>query len=151
MRQAMSPMTEQADALQPRLQREQDTHKTPRLQMLDLLASGQAQTRQEVARRLGIPRHTMGRWRARYAAGGLDAWRDPDVPLGKPVSLAPDVLAGLEQARRRPEGCASYEALRQWVARPPGVQVKDKTLDAVVRTRCRAKLKGPRPSHTKQP
>lgn len=46
------------------------------------------------------------------------------VPVGKPVSLAPVVLASLEQALRRPEGFASYEALRQWVRRTHGVEVK---------------------------
>jgi transposase len=151
MRKAISPITEHADELKQRLQREHDTHKKPRLQMLYLLASGQAQTRQEVARLLGIHRNTIGRWLALYAAGGLDALLDTYVPMGKPVSLAPDVLASIERALRRPEGFASYEALRQWVARTHGVQVKYKTLYALVRTRFRAKLKVPRPSHTKKP
>jgi putative transposase len=72
------------------------------------------------------------------------------VPQGKPVSLAPAVLASLEQALRRPGGFASYEALRQWVRRTHGVEVKYKTLYTLVRTRFRAKLKVPRPSHTKK-
>jgi hypothetical protein len=72
------------------------------------------------------------------------------VPAGKPVSLAPDVLASLEQALRRPEGFTSYEALRQWVAQTHHVQVKYKTLYTIVRTRFRTKLKVPRPSHTKK-
>jgi hypothetical protein len=58
------------------------------------------------------------------------------------------VLAGLEQALRRPEGFASHEALRQWVWRTHGVEVKYKTLYTLVWTRFRAKLKVPRPSHT---
>ena len=75
----------------------------------------------------------------------------PYVPAGKPVSLAPEVLASLEQALRRPEGFASYEALRQWVARTHGAQVKYKTLYTLVRTRFKTKLKVARPSHTKKP
>jgi transposase len=150
MRNAISPITEPADELKQRLQREHDHHKKPRLQMLYLLASGQAQTRQEVARLLGVHRNTIGRWLALYAVGGLDALLATYVPAGKPVSLAPEVLASLEQALRRPEGLASYVALQQWVARTHGVQVKYKTLYALVRTRFRAKLKVPRPSHTKK-
>jgi hypothetical protein len=61
------------------------------------------------------------------------------------------VLASLEQALRRPEGFASYEALRQWVRQTHGVEVKDKTLSTIVRTRFRPKLKVPRPSRTKKP
>ena len=73
MRTAIPPITEHADDLKHRLQREHDGHKKPRLQMLYLLASGQAQTRQEVAHLLGVHRNTIGRWLAIYAAGGLEA------------------------------------------------------------------------------
>ena len=118
MRQAMPPITEQAADLKQRLRREHDRHKQPRLQMLYLLASGQARERQEVARLLGVHRNTIGRWLAVYAAGGLEALLATYVPPGKPVSLAPQVLASLEQALHRPEGFASYEALRQWVLQP---------------------------------
>ena len=151
MRKAMPPITAYAAALKQRLQREHDRHKKLRLQMRYLLASGQAHTRQEVARLLGGHRNTSGRWLAIYAAGGLAALLATYVPAGKPVSLAPDVLASLEQALRRPEGFASYEALRQWVARTHGVQIKYKTFYTLVRTRFRTKLKGPQPSHTKKP
>ena len=47
------------------------------------------------------------------SAGGLEALLATYTPLGKPVSLSPAVLASLEQKLRRPEGFASYEALRQ--------------------------------------
>jgi hypothetical protein len=72
------------------------------------------------------------------------------VPAGKSVSLAPAILASLEEALRRPEGFASYEALRQWVRRTHGVEVTYQTLYAMVRQRFRAKRKVPRPSHTKK-
>jgi putative transposase len=72
------------------------------------------------------------------------------VPPGKPVSLAPAVLASLEPALRRPEGLASDGARRQWVAQTDGVQIDDKTVDALVRPRLKTKLKVPRPSHTKK-
>jgi hypothetical protein len=60
------------------------------------------------------------------------------------------VLASLEQALRRPEGFASYEALRQWVAQTHNVQVHYKTLYTIVRRRFHTKPKVPRPSHTKK-
>lgn len=118
--------------------------------MLYLLASGQAHSRQDVAHLLGVHRNTIGRWLARDTAGGLKALLATDVPAGKPVSLAPTVLASLEQALRRPAGFASYEALRQWVRHTHGVEVNYKTLYTLVRTRFRAKLNVPRPSHTKK-
>jgi hypothetical protein len=72
------------------------------------------------------------------------------VPAGKPISLAPAVLASLEQVLRRPEGFGLDEARRPWVRRTHGVEVQYKTLYTLVRTRFRAKLKVPRPSHTKK-
>jgi transposase len=150
MRNPIPPIPEEVAALKERLQHEHDGHKKPRLQMLYLLASRQAHTRQNVARLLGVHRNTISRWLAVYATGGLAALLATYVPLGKPVSLAPEVLASLEQALRHPVGFASYEALRQWVRRTHGVEVKYKTLYTLVRTRFRTKLKVPRPSHTKK-
>jgi transposase len=151
MRNPIPTIRQEVAALKERLQHEHDGHKKPRVQMLYLLASGQAQTRQDVARLLGVHRNTISRWLALYATGGLEALLATYIPTGKPVSLAPAVLASLERALHRPEGFASYEALRQWVWRTHGVEVKYKTLYTLVRTRFKAKLKVARPSHTKNP
>jgi transposase len=150
MRNAIPPIHEEVAALKERLQHEHDGHKKPRLQMLYLLVSQQAHTRQDVARLLGVHRNTISRWLATYAAGGLEALLATYTPVGKPVSLAPAVLASLEQALRRPEGFASYEALRRWLRQMHGVEVKYKTLYTLVRTRFKSKLKVARPSHTKK-
>jgi transposase len=107
MRTAIPRLTAHADELTQRLQHDHDGHTKPRRQMLSLLASRQAQSRQQVARLLGVQRNTIGRWLARYAAGDLEALLQTYVPAGKPVSLAPAVLASLEQALRRPEGFPS--------------------------------------------
>jgi transposase len=151
MRTPLPVMTEGADPLKPRLRRESDGHKKPRLQMLYWLASGQAQTRLDVAQLLGVHRHTIGHWLARYAAGGLDALLEVYVPVGKPLSLPPDGLAALEEALRHPTGLASYEALRQWVTPVHHLEVNYHTRYTIVRPRFNAKLKVPRPSHTKNP
>jgi transposase len=150
MRNPVPLIREDEATLKQRLQHEHDSHKKPRLHMLYLLATRQAQDRQAVARLLGVHRNTIGRWLARYAAGGLDALLATYVPAGKPVSLAPAVLASLEQALHRPQGFASSAALRQWVRQTHGVEVKYKTLSTIVRTRFHTKLKVPRPSHTKK-
>src|ERR671931_1700857 len=115
MRKALPVITENVEHLQQCLQREQDGRKKPRLQMLYWLASGQAPTRRDVAQLLGVHRNTIGHWLALYETGGLEALLDVYIPAGKPVSLAPAVLASLEQALQEPAGVASYEALRQWV------------------------------------
>ncbi len=151
MRRAIPTISESADELKHRLQREHHARKQPRLQMLYLLASGQAHTRQQVAQFLGVSRNTIGHWLASYETGGLAALLDIYVPAGKQPSLAPDVLAELEQALQQPQGFASYEALRQWVEQTQGVSVKYKTLYTIVRKRFKTKLKVARPSHIKKP
>lgn len=150
MRNPVPLMREDEAALKQRLQHEDAGRKKPRVPMRSLLATQQAQDRQEVARLLGVHRNTISRWLALYAAGGLEALLATYLPTGKPVSLTPVVLASLAQALQRPDGCASYEALRQWRRRTHGVEVKDKPLDPIVRTRCKAKLKEPRPRHTQK-
>ncbi len=150
MRRSIPPISEHVDELKQRLQQEHDGRKKPRLQMLYVLASGQAQTRQQVANLLGISRNTVGHWLARYARGGLSGLLDIYIPPGKPVSLAPEVLASIEHALRQPTGVASYEALRQWVEHTHHVRVKYKTLYTIVRTKFNTKLKVPRPSHIKK-
>jgi transposase len=151
MRRPIPIIHEDTNSLKQRLQHEHHGRKKPRLQMLYLLASGQAQTRQEVAQLLGVHRNTIGHWLAIYETGGLEALLAVYVPAGKPVSLPQEVLDALEQALRQPAGFASYEALRQWVKQTHHWEVNDHTLDTIVRTRFKAKLKVPRPSHTKKP
>ncbi len=97
-----------------------------------------------------MSRNTIGRWLALYASGGLPAVLQIYVPPGKRPSLAPDVLASIEQALHQPAGFGSYVELRQWVERTHGVSIKYKTLYSLVRKRFHAKLKVPRPSHTKK-
>lgn len=150
MRKILPVIAEDTDTLKQRLQHEHHGRKKPRLQMLYLLASGQAHSRQEVAQLLGVHRNTIGHWLAIYEAGSLEALLDVYVPAGKPLSLPPDVLVGLEQALRQPAGFASYEALRQWVKQRYQLDVNYHTLYTIVRTRFNAKLKVPRPSHTKK-
>jgi transposase len=151
MRKALPVISEDAATLKQRLQHEHDSRKKPRLQMLYWLASGQAQTRQDVAQLLGVHRNTIGHWLARYEAGGLEALLALYIPAGKPLSLPPDVLAAIEQALQQPAGFASYEALRQWVQQTHHLDVNYHTLYTIVRTKFQAKLKVPRPSHTKKP
>src|SRR5512133_103103 len=102
MRNALPVMSGDAATLKQRLQHEHDRRKRPRLQMLYLLASGQAHTRRDVAQLLGVHRHTISHWLVRYATGGLETLLDLYVPTGKPLSLPPHVLASLEQALRQP-------------------------------------------------
>ena len=151
MRKALPVISETVDDLKQRLHQERNVHRQQRLQMLYLLASGQARERQQLAALLGVHRNTIARWLDNYAAGGLSALLDIYIAKGKPLSLSPDVLASLEQALHQTAGFASYHALRQWLRDKHQLDVKYKTLYTIVRKRFKAKLKVPRPSHIKKP
>jgi hypothetical protein len=76
MRKVLTVMTEEATIFKQRVRRERDGRKKPRLQMRYWLASGQAQTRQDVAQLLAVHRPTIGHWLAIYETGGLEALLD---------------------------------------------------------------------------
>ncbi len=151
MRTPLPPITETVDDRKQRLRQERDVHQQQRRQLRYLLARGQARERPHVAALLGMHRNTIGRWLATYAAGGLEALLDIYVARGKPLSLAPDVRASLEQALHQPAGFASYEAVRQWLRQTHQLDVKYKTLYTIVRTRFQTKRNVPRPSPTQKP
>jgi len=151
MRKALPVITEAVETLKQRLQHERDGRKKPRLQMLYLLASGQAQRRREVAQLLGVHRNTIGHWLALYETGGLEALLDVYIPAGKPLLLPPDVLDALEQVLRQAAGFASSVEPRQRIKQTHHLDVNYHTLYTIVRTRLKAKLKVPQPSHTKKP
>jgi hypothetical protein len=65
MRHPGPPIRADEAALKARLPRAHDGHRQPRVPRLDRRVTQPAQDRQEVARRLGIHRHTIGRWPAR--------------------------------------------------------------------------------------
>jgi hypothetical protein len=86
MRHPVPPIHEDEATLKARLPREQDGHRKPRVQMLSRLVTRPAQDRQDVARRLGLHRHTIGRW-------GRDAWLAIYVPP-RPTRVARAGRAG---------------------------------------------------------
>jgi transposase len=139
MRHPIPPMHAEVAARKARLPQAHDGHQTPRVHMLYRLVTRQARDRQEVARLLGVHRHTMSRWLAIAAAGGLDTLLATDGPAGTPVSLAPTGLTSLAQA------------LRQGERLTHGVEVTSQTLATWVRTRFHAKRTVARPRHTPPP
>jgi Homeodomain-like domain len=141
---------ESPDELKALLKQETHRQKRQRLHALFLFASHQATTRQEVARLLGVHRHTIGRWIDCYVAGGLSALLDIYVPAGKAPTLPPSVLADLEHQLHQPEGFASYQAMRIWLIQTHQITIKPKTLQKFVRRRFGACPKVVRPSDIKK-
>jgi transposase len=112
---------------------------------------GPARPGRPAAQLLGLHRHTVSPWLARYEAGGLDACLALYGSAGKPPSRPPHGLAAPAPALPQPAGFASYEARRQGVEQTSRLGVNYPTLYAIVRTTLKITLKVPRPTHTNQP
>jgi hypothetical protein len=151
MRKAVPVITAAVESLTQQCQREHHGRKKPPLHRRYVLASGHAQSRQEVAPWLGVHRHPIGQGLALDEGGGMEALLALYGPAGTPLSLPPEVLASIAHALPPPTGVAAYAALRQWVQQTHHREVNYPTLDSSVRTRCNTQLKVPRPSHTKNP
>jgi transposase len=150
MNKSLPLIRESPEHLKQLLTRERHPAKHQRLHALYLLASGQARFRTELATLLGLSRNTIGRWLDLYAKGGLDALLDIYVPAGKAPALRAEHIPQLHQALQQPEGFASYDAVRQWIATNLGVSLSYKATHKLVRYKLGAKLKVARPSHIKK-
>jgi len=63
-----------------------------------LVAAGRSQA--QVAHQLGVARHVVSRWHARWQAGGLEALRSAG-PTGQAPRLSDSQLAAIDQALRQ--------------------------------------------------
>jgi transposase len=142
---------ESADELKQLLARERQPAKHQRLHALYLLASGQARFRGEVAALLGVDRNTIARWRDQYAQGGLPVLLQIYVPAGKRKPLTEAQLAQLQQRLATPQGFASYDEARQWIADTFNVTLSYNATHKLLRYKLGAKLKVARPAHIKKP
>jgi hypothetical protein len=101
----LAPLPETAAALKRLLTAAREAQNQRRLPALSLRQPQPARTRRQVARLLGVRRHTGGRWRVASQTGG--------VPQMRTRATAPGQTPLRSEARR--------EALRQRLAEPGGV------------------------------
>jgi transposase len=130
---------------------ETDVQKHQRLPALYRLQTQQARTRQQVAQRLGVHRHTVRRWLAAYARGGIPQLLTIAKAPGKSPLLSEAAQQALRERLAQPQGFASYKAIWQGLRQEYHVPIAYKTVHKLVRYRLHAKLKGPRKAHIKNP
>lgn len=144
------PIRETPEELKQRRQQERHWLKQQRLQALYLLATGQAQERQQVATLLGISRNTVGRWLDRYAQDGLDGLLYLKPLPGKAPALTAEQLTRLREALAQPQGFGSYGEVQAWIANELGVEMQYHAVHTLVHDKLGARLKVPRLSHPKK-
>ena len=115
------------------LDAEADARKHRRVQALYPLQTQPARTRRQVARWLGGSRHTVGRWRAAYARGGIAQMLPIAQAPGSPPLVPPAVRQALTQRLAQPEGVASYKAMWHGLPHEDGLAIASKTAHRLVR------------------
>jgi transposase len=151
MRKKLPTIHESATELHHRLKSETDGKNRQRLHALYLVASGQARHRQEVARLLGVQRHSVAAWFAAYAQGGRDhalRYHIATPPVHRRITDT--ALPALQEKLHEPHGFAGYDQIRVWLAEAHQVALSDSSVHALVRYKLKAKPKRPRPSHAKK-
>lgn len=121
-----------------------------RVQALYLLKSQEADSIAHVARILGHNRVTVQRWLSAYQQSGLKGLLATKAHGGRQASIPPWAQAQLKNRLQQPRGFASYGEIVDWLASECGIQVKYWVVYKLVRKRWGAKLKRPRPCHSKQ-
>ena len=150
MNKPLPPITESPQTLQSQLRSETDPRRRSRLQALYLLASGQAPSRQVLAKLMVVHRHTIQTWLRLYEAGGLSAVLTIKRAPGKRPSLTLAILTKLRARLAHNRGFGSYGEIRQYLARVHKIHLAYSTVHKLVRYRLKAKPKAPRRSHPKK-
>lgn len=150
MNKKVPEITESVEELNALMKESKNTTEKDRLRMLYLLKSGEAKTRKEVARLLGMCRETIGQWLAKYETGGLEQLLERRYAPGRQSYMTPSQLETLRSKLNEPDGFSSYVEIHQYVTETFGVAISYKGIYDLVRNKWGAKLKVPRKSHIKK-
>ena len=141
---------ESLDSLKELLGKQKTGKTKERLQALYWLKSGQSQTVDELALRLGHHRTTVSRWLSLYRTGGLNHLLNIKTSSGRSRKVSPEIENRLMSEHSDPEGFASYQEVQVWLKIAWDVEMSYTGVHKLVRYRLQSKLKVPRPQHTKQ-
>ena len=151
MKKPIPTIYEPPEERQRLLQTESEVPRHQRLQTLSLVQTQQARTRRQVARLLGVRRHTVGRWVAAYAAGGVVRRLTSAKAPGTAPLLSPAIRHALRERLPQPDGCASDKAIGPGLQHDYGLSIAYTTVHKLVRDHLHATWKVPRKSPIKKP
>ncbi len=137
---------ESGEELEALLRQEQDVRKRERLQFLYWYKTGQATTRKALGSLLNRSQAAIGQWADTYRARGLRGLLHLNYRGGNLAPSIPvEVQRQLKEQLARPEGFASYKAIRVWLKEQHGLDVPYSTVFGTVKYRLDAHPKAPRP------
>lgn len=120
------------------------------MQTLYWLKSGQIKTVSEIANLIGKHRTSVSRWLSSYRTGGIGTLLSKGKSSGRKRKLSPLVEESLKQELQDAEVFSSYKEVQAWLKAIHELDIIYTGVHKIVRYRLKAKLKVPRPTHTKQ-
>lgn len=150
MRHPLPVIRQSLQRLQELMRHPPEADKRLRVQMLYLFKSGHATTREQAADLLGVHRNTVQNWLKEYQRAGLKGLLTVRKAKGARASLDVGDQKLLRARLAQPEGFASYDEAREWIASELGVTLSYAGTYYWVRFKCGGSPKVARPSHRKK-
>ena len=134
-----------------KLLRKQPQHLKGRVQMLILIKTGKALTKQALGEALGVSPTTAQGWRKLYAVQGIKALLCFKRTNHKTSAITPEAHRAIELKLKNPkQAFTSYKALQHWVNKEYVPHMKYITLVKYVQRHFGAKLKVARKDHVQK-
>ena len=141
---------ETVDELRELLKSTENQEVKERIQALYWLKSGQVQTTRAIANLINKHRVTVSRWLSNYRTEGIEALLAKGKSSGRKKKLNFSVEESLKQELEDPEGFSSYKEVQTWLKAVHDIEMRYTGVHQIVRYQLGAKLKVPRPTHSKQ-
>lgn len=120
-----------------------------RIQTLYWLKSEQVKNEQAIANLTGKHRTTISRWLKSYRRGGINALLAKRKSTGRSRKLNSQMEESWKQELQDEEGFSSDKEIQTWLQVVHDVKMSYTGVHQLVRYKLKAKLKVPRPVHTK--
>ena len=123
-------------------------NKRIRIQMLVLIKEEKQQTKDGLAKALGVSNKSVHTWRSNYLKGGLELMLEDKRGGNKVAQITPAMSARIEKRLSNPkEGFKSYVEAQQWINEHFGLRMEYQAVNKFLKRKFNTKLKVARKSH----
>lgn len=150
MNKALPKINESAEELKELLRTERNSKRQNRLQVLYLIVTGQARSREKVAAMLGKSRNTISDWLKLYETQGLEKLLDIYRPPGAKTKISEAALEEIKAILATEKGSRTYKEIHRMVVEKHNIDIHYSNVHHLVRYKLGAKAKVPRPANPKK-
>jgi transposase len=123
-------------------------NKRVRIQMLVLIKEEKQQTKDGLAKALGVSNKSVHTWRGNYLKGGMELMLEDKRGGNKVAQITPSMSLRIEKRLSNPkEGFKSYVEAQRWINDHFGLQMEYHAVNKFLKRKYQTKLKVARKSH----